>query len=287
MALKLFLSLKPTPSLEDKMTGLEKQQFQKYLRIYKKNPRSQVFVLLADLYRKRGEREKALSLCQKGLEIHPQLSSGYIAQALILLDMDKNKRASEALEKATQLSPENILAHKLLGQTYLRLKNPLKTLSAYKMLLFLDPTNKTAQKMVQKLELITASQYDSTGFAFKSLKEVARHIHQHKETKTASLYPLEPEKSPEFSSRIAIIKALIYRKDFEKARHFIMEMKNLYPKQGKRELQKLEKLLPASALSEGTAKEQKKSSQTGHRKKRQKKIQKLKHWLSTLEKQAD
>ena len=273
------------------MTKQEKQQFQKYLHIYKKNPRSQVFALLAELYRKRGEKEKALKLCQKGIEIHPQLSSGYIAQALILLDMKKNERAVQALEKATQLSPENILAHKLLGQAYLRLKKPLKTLSAYKMLLFLDPTNKTAQKMVQKLELITASQYDPTGFAFKSLKEVARHIHQHKEAKPIfpSLYPAKPEKSPEFLSRLAIIKAMIYRQDFEKARLFIMEMKNLYPRQGKQELQNLEKLLPASPLK----KEQNTSSQSVNREnphkrqKRQQKIQKLKHWLSVLENQTN
>ena len=294
----------------------ENQKFKKYLSIYKKNPKSKVFVLLSELYRKKGEQKKALHLCQKGLEFHPQLSAGYIAQALVLLDMDKQERASQALEKATQISPENILAYKLLGQCYLKLNKPLKTLSAYKMLLFLDPNNKIAQNIVKKLEPITASQYDETGFSFKSLKEMAKHIEQHKteqkgKKRFPSLYPIMPKEDKQFQARLAIIEALIYRKDFNKASQFILEMKNIYPKQAKA-LKKWERLLPPNPLMEATDnldEEQEEfsnqnspktasqnqsllykthqsslntSSNLNHT--RQKKIQKLNHLLSRVEK---
>ena len=256
----------------------EDQKFKKYLNIYKKNHRSKVFVLLSEIYRKRGEKKKALQLCQKGLEFHPQLSAGHIAQALVLLDMNKLERASQALETATSFSPENILAYKLLGQCYLQLKKPLKTLSAYKMLLFLDPDNKTAQNIVKKLEPATASQYDETGFSFKSLKEVAKHIERHKAEQEDSqslppLYPIAPKKDKQFEARLSIMEALIYRKDWTKASQFLLEMKNLYPKQIGT-LKKWEKLLPLPI-----------NNPSAHSLKslRQKKIQKLSHWLSLIE----
>ena len=150
---------------------------QKYLEIYNKNPHSEAFVLLADLYRKNGEIDKAFSFCRRGLKRLPQSAKGHIALALILLDMDKPEGAIEALEKALEYSPENILAYKLLGQTWLRLKNAKKTLSAYKMVLLLDPQNQKAQKIVEKLaSAMTTTPQDTTGFSFKSLKDTASHI---------------------------------------------------------------------------------------------------------------
>ena len=283
----------------------ENQKLKKYLHIYRKNPRSKVFVLLSEIYRKRGDKAKALELCQKGLEFHPQLSTGHIAQALVLLDMGKLERASQALETATQISPENILAYKLLGQCYLKLKKPFKTLSAYKMLLFLDPHNKTAQNIVKKLEPTTASQYDQTGFSFKSIEEVATHIKQHgseqkKKNIFPAIYPMSPKTDKQFQARLALIEALIYRKDFKKASQFILEMKTLYPKQAK-VLKKWDSFLPSNALesalpqtltaknppspsSKKTIGKAKPQSHNHHLNSlRQKKIQKLSHWLSLVE----
>ena len=232
--------------LQKIMTELQKMK--KYLGIYKKNPKSKVFVPLSELYRKRGDVDKALKLCQKGLEFHPQLSAGYIAQALVLLDMNKLERASHVLEKTTQISPENILAYKLLGQCYLKLKNPLKTLSAYKMLLFLDPNNKTAQKIVKKLEPATAAQYDETGFCFKNLKDIAQHLEQNQVEQIESLSPLNHKADKQFQARLSVISALIYRNNFKKAEQFLMEMKILYPKQAQA-LKKWERLLPVNSLT--------------------------------------
>ena len=150
---------------------------QKYLEIYNKNPHSEAFVLLADLYRKNGEIDKAFSFCRRGLKRLPQSAKGHIALALILLDMNKPEGAIGALEKALELSPENILAYKLLGQAWLRLKNAEKTLSAYKMVLMLDPQNQKAQKIVQKLApAMGISPQDTTGFTFKSLQDTASYI---------------------------------------------------------------------------------------------------------------
>ena len=224
----------------------------RYLTIYKKDPKSRVFALLAGLYRKQGKLDKALSLCKKGLEEHPYFAPGHIALALIFLDMNKLEMAAESLEKATDYSPENIFAYKLLGQIWLKLKRPEKTLQTYKMLLLLDPGNKKAANIVKKLEPMTAVQYDNTGFSFKSLEEVAKHIYDSSsdfQGKEPALHPipkpLSQKEREQFETRCSMIEALIYRKELKRAKRFLVEIKNMYShyKQFGNHIEALEKKL--------------------------------------------
>ena len=124
----------------------------KYHSIYKKAPESRIFALLADLYRQKRDLKKALSLCEEGLKQHPSFSAGLIAKALILRDLGHRKECAEILEKAIKLAPESLLAHSLLGQIYLRMRDHVNTLKAYKIVLSLDPGNIKARHIVQKLE---------------------------------------------------------------------------------------------------------------------------------------
>ncbi|MDE0518558.1 MAG: hypothetical protein OXH36_03250 [Bdellovibrionales bacterium] len=229
----------------------------RYMAIYRKNPKSKVFAFLADRYRKQGALDKALELCRRGIKEHPQFASGHIALALVFLDMNKWEMAVESLEKAVDLSPENIFAYKMLGQAWLRLKNPEKTLQAYKMVLFLDPTNEKASSIIKKLEPMTADQYDKTGFAFKNLEEVAQYISVSSpsvpEGGPPVLHPIPKDiasgkKGEQFEAQSAMIEALIYRKEFVKARQFLQEMKNIYAhnKNWNIRIQKLEKKLPSA-----------------------------------------
>ena len=236
------------------------------MAIYKRNSRSKVFALLADLYRKQGDLDKALDLCRRGIKEHPQFTSGHIASALIFLDMNKLEMAVESLEKATDLSSENIFAYKMLGQTWLKLKNPEKTLQAYKMVLFLDPTNKKAESIIKKLESMTAVQYDKTGFAFKNLEEVAQYIAvpstDKREEDLPTLHPIpkvhSKKEKGQFEARSSMIEALIYRKEFSKARQFLQEMKNIYAhrKEWDTHIKSLERKLPLVDKKPQSEKEQ-------------------------------
>ena len=284
----------------------------RYLAAYKKNPKSRVFALLAEVYRKKGNIEKALALCQKGLKEHPQFALGHIALALIFMDMNKLEMAAEALEKATDFSPENIFAYNLLGQTWLQLKNPEKTLQAYKMVLFLDPGNKKAENIIKKLEPLTAAQYDKTGFAFQNIQEVARHISTQtsntEDNPPPTIHPIlkinSQKEMEQFAARSSMIEALIYRREFTKARQFLLEMKNIYThhKQLRTHITMLENKLPAMSeepqlqhLNTDTNTEgfdHKKTNipqntisqiNTGKSRKNQKKIQKLRQLLAHIE----
>ena len=263
----------------------------RYSAIYRKNPGSKVFALLADLYRKRGDMEKALVLCRKGLRKHPEFALGHIALGLVFFDMEKWEMAVSSLEKAVEISPENIFAYKMLGRAWLKLKNPEKTLQAYKMVLFLDPGNEKVENLIKKLEPMTAVQYDKTGFAFKTLKEVARCItpSPSNDRNQPALHPIQKpgsrKETERFLARHSMVSALIYRKEFEKAKNFLIEMKNIYAqnKTFTDQIKQLENKLPNHwdqtelFVSPFSAPVNKKSQE------RQKKIQKLKQLLTRIE----
>ncbi len=264
----------------------------RYSAIYRKNPGSKVFALLADLYRKRGDMEKALVLCRKGLRKHPEFALGHIALGLVFFDMEKWEMAVSSLEKAVDLSPENIFAYKMLGRAWLKLKNPEKTLQAYKMVLFLDPGNEKVESLIKKLEPMTAVQYDKTGFAFKTLKEVARCItpSPSNDPNKPFLHPIQKpgsrQEKERFSARSSMVSALIYRKEFEKAGRFLMEMKNIYAqdKTCMDQIKQLENKLPGEERDETELFVSPFSSSVNKKsQERQKKIQRLKHILTRVE----
>ena len=207
----------------------------KYENIYRREPKSRVFVLLADIYRQNEELAKALKICQEGLKKHPNFSAGYTALAMIFIDKDELKPAVQALEKAVQLTPESLQTYKLLGSVYRKLKDPLNTLRVYKKILFLEPKNKSAGNIVKKLEVITSAQYDSAGFAFKNLEEISSVLSAVSSETGRSLEVIHPifkstgdQEEKQFAVRLSMIKALFYRNKIKKARWFLQEMNNIY-----------------------------------------------------------
>ena len=259
-----------------------KQLLAKYQSIYRKEPESRVFVLLADLYRQNKDLKTALDLCHKGVQQHPHFASGHLTLALILLDMNRLKAAAKSLEMAASLSPESLLVHRLLGQVWMQLKNPVKTLNAYKMVLFLDPKNKKAINAVKMLEPITADQYDHAGFDFKDIDEVgesaAKNISDDKKLSvSASNYPdLNPKNRNEikqFAVWMSMVTALAYRKNMDKARQFLQGIKKTYGRKQnfKKYIEQLEKKLPFSTRRRAELSD------------KDKKIRKLRHFLRKIE----
>ncbi len=239
------------------MKKVSTQLLKKYQRIYRKEPGSRVFALLADLYRQNGELEKALALCHKGVKKHPHFAIGHLTLALILLDMNQLNSAVQSLDTAASLSPDSLLVHRLLGQVWMQLKDPIKTLNAYKMVLFLDPKNKKAINVVRKLEPLTADQYDHTGFDFKQIEEVGESAEKNLsiqsskkpdsfESNYSDLSSKNKNEVKQFALQMAMVTALTYRKNIDKAREFLKGIKRIYgPKKNfKKYIQQLEESLP-------------------------------------------
>jgi tetratricopeptide (TPR) repeat protein len=144
---------------------------ERYQLEYQKNPRSKVFAPLAEAYRKMGLLEEAAKLCSLGTKIHPDFAGGFVAYAKILLDQDHPADAYKNLERATTLSPDNLLAQMLSGETLLKLRKPKDALKAFKMVLFLNPDDTKARAAVKKWEFLTADEYEDDVFEMRPLFE--------------------------------------------------------------------------------------------------------------------
>lgn len=199
---------------------------EKYQVILEKDPNSQIFAPLAEAYRGMGMLQEALKTVTAGVQRHPQFVSGLVTYAKVLRDLGEFKKALDALTRATSLAPENILAHQLLAEIQLASKNPKDALKSFKMVLFLNPNSKSAQKAVQKLESLTADDYDDDVFAMTKLPDV--HLDQAPEKKARDpnsliMKPLPNTPSKALERMLSLIDAFIVRSDLEKAHALIKD----------------------------------------------------------------
>lgn len=179
----------------------------------KKNPQSQLFAPLAEGLRKQGQLNEALQIGLRGLSTHPKFAAGHIAVANIYYDQQKFAEAIGHLSQAVEVSPENILAHKLMADCYLKLKNPKKALRSYKMVLFLNPQHEKSLHAVKKLESLTADEFEDE--VFEKLKLKTPESNNTVEPQNLSNMMIE--------RTISLIDAFLARNDIEKAEESLIE----------------------------------------------------------------
>lgn len=142
---------------------------ERYQIEFAKNPQSRIFAPLAEAYRQMGLLQEAHDICLKGVQYHPQFAGGRVAFARVLLERKEHEQALLQLEKAVQISPDNLLAQSLMGELLLEMRRPKEALKAFKMVLFLKPDDEKAQKAVRKWEFLSADDYDEELFKMRPL----------------------------------------------------------------------------------------------------------------------
>ena len=93
-------------------------EIQRFEDMLAADPRSLSFAPLAELYRKLGLLDDAISVAKKGCQQHPDYPGGFFALGTACLDKGLKAEARSALERVVLLNPENLRAQKLLGQLY-------------------------------------------------------------------------------------------------------------------------------------------------------------------------
>jgi tetratricopeptide (TPR) repeat protein len=93
-------------------------EIQRFEDMLAADPRSLSFAPLAELYRKLGLIDDAISVAKKGCDLHPDFPGGFLALGAACFDKGLKDQARPALERAVALNPENLSAQKLLGQLY-------------------------------------------------------------------------------------------------------------------------------------------------------------------------
>ncbi|MEO0161813.1 MAG: tetratricopeptide repeat protein [candidate division WOR-3 bacterium] len=167
---------------------MAEQDFTEIARLaerYNKDPKSRIFVQLADAYRKNNMVDEALEVLKQGLQYHPQYPLAHLILGKCYYDKRMFNQAKEALEKTIQLDPVNIVALRLLAQVCENLKDEACQIKAYKGIISIDPSDEMAKNRLAQLEatqrkgeiytLTLAQEYERQGNLEEALK-VYEHL---------------------------------------------------------------------------------------------------------------
>lgn len=243
------------------MGRVPQETIEQYQRMLVKDPNSKVFAPLAEALRENGLLPQAERVAVDGVKRHPRYVGGYVALGRILIDQLRYKEAMPILKAATDLDPQNLLALHLLGNTYLQLQMPKEALKAFKMVLFLNPLSEKAKNAVQKLETVSAEDYEDDVFQYQVLGQPSTQKLVSTPLELKNILPEEPAaptpasmtsmSAKELDRKLSLVDALIVRNDLERAREALMELNLRAP--GNHEIAKRFDLLDEAAPEEDAA----------------------------------
>ena len=99
----------------------------------KTDPKSRLFYQLAEELRKAGQPAEAEQALRTGLSHHSTYLSAWVSLGRVLREQQKNTEAVDALTKALQVDPGNVVAARLLADTYLMLGEKVEAIKKYKL----------------------------------------------------------------------------------------------------------------------------------------------------------
>lgn len=123
-----------------------------YLKKYQEDPTSRIFAPLAEAYRKAGLLDEAIEIAREGLRVHPNFVGGRVALARALFEKKQYEDVVEELSFVVREVPDNLVAQKLLAESSLMLGRMSEALSAFKMLLYFNPSDTEIARIVSELE---------------------------------------------------------------------------------------------------------------------------------------
>ncbi len=111
----------------------------------KTDPKSRLFFPLAEELRKIDQFTEAEQVLRGGLTQHPTYLSAWVSLGRVLREAEKHRDAVDALAKALQLDPGNVVAARLLADSYLDLGDKLEAIKKFKLVRALMPGRPTAK----------------------------------------------------------------------------------------------------------------------------------------------
>ena len=118
----------------------------------KTDPKSRLFYPLAEELRKINQWDESERVLHAGLEHHPTYLSAWVSLGRVLRDQHKDAGAIEALKKALQLDPGNVVAARLLGDSYLTIGDKVEAIKKYKLVLALMPGDQEIESIIEGLD---------------------------------------------------------------------------------------------------------------------------------------
>jgi tetratricopeptide (TPR) repeat protein len=122
-----------------------------YVEILAKDPRSTVFVSLAESYRQMGLLDEAVDVATRGVKALPSFSPGYAILGRIQIQLGNVDAAAAAFERALLIDPENLLSLKGLARVRMQQGGQAEALRLVRRAIALKPDDNVAQKMLAAL----------------------------------------------------------------------------------------------------------------------------------------
>src|SRR6185295_16397467 len=115
------------------------------------------FAPLANEYRKAGDVQRAIELCQTFLPQQPGHMSGHIVYGQALFEADRREEARVEFEAALALDPENLIALRHLGDIARDQGELENALHWYQRVLDADPRNEDISTQIDDLRAARAA----------------------------------------------------------------------------------------------------------------------------------
>jgi tetratricopeptide (TPR) repeat protein len=125
----------------------------KYEDMLAKDPHSYCFAPLAEIYRKLGLLDDAITVAGKGCEIHPDYVGGFMALGRAYYEKGLKEESKAALERVVRGTPDNFLAQKLLCHIYMEKGDSVSARKSLQDILSLNPDDLESQVLLKSLEL--------------------------------------------------------------------------------------------------------------------------------------
>jgi len=116
------------------------------------DPNSQIFAALAEAFRKKGQVEKAMDVCRKGLEIHPEYASAYVVMTKIFMDQGNFSEANRQLQRAVETGGRTRTVDMLQSEILIKLGNKEKARVILDKLLKTDPMNESVKTLLVSID---------------------------------------------------------------------------------------------------------------------------------------
>lgn len=152
---------------------------------YNKDPKSRIFVQLADAYRKSSMIDEALEILNKGLQHHPDYGLAHLILGKCYYDKRMYEQAKDSFKKTLSLDQQNIVALRMLAQVCATTKDEQGQIDAYKGLIAIDPFDAQAKEKLDQLQALNkkeplhtvamAQEYEKQGDLKKAL-EIYEHL---------------------------------------------------------------------------------------------------------------
>lgn len=118
----------------------------------KTDPKSRLFYQLAEELRKAGHYDESEQTLRSGLLVYPTYLAAWVSLGRTLREQKNDAGAVDALNKALQLDPGNVVAARILADAYLALGDKIEAIKKYKLVHALLPSDEELRVTIEQLE---------------------------------------------------------------------------------------------------------------------------------------